>query len=164
MSKEIKASELNKTASRLEKEAEERIETATAMRLFADVQTTKESLDSAVKSLKDKRERDIKHFNEGREKLESIELTVASEEEKMEARVASIRSDGEKQAKEVRAKVKEEIEGIQEATKVREQEAQVKIAGYKNVEEKAEKGAANAVAKKEQAESAYQDFKTKMLV
>ncbi len=82
----------------------------------------------------------------------------------MEARIAHARSDGEKQVKEARFKAEGEIGEIRTGVEAEERDAKIKISGYKKAEEEASRKAGEAVAKKEEAESAYEAYKEKMLV
>ncbi len=164
MGKEVKAGRLSKAIGILEKEAKDATELADALRVVVEVQVTKEALDSTVKSLKEKVERDVKYLNEGKKKLESIELTVVSEEEKAEARIVSIKSNEDSRIEDERVRGDKRIEEIRKDLNKKEQEAQSKIEGFKKVESIAEKAASEAVAKREEAERQYKEFKDKVLV
>ncbi len=164
MSKGINTGELNKAINCLEKEAGEMVELANALRVVTEAQGTRESLDSTNKSLKEKIEKKIEYFNVEEEKLKKIELTVVSEEEKAEARIVSIKKNEDSRIESERARADKRVEEIYKEVNREEQEAQSKVTGFKQVTSAAEKAASEAVVKREEAESAYQDFKTKMLV
>ncbi len=164
MSKGISTNELNMAINRLEKEAGEMVGLASVLRAVTEPQGIKESLDSTNKSLREKIEKRIEYFNVEEEKLKKIELTVISEEEKAEARIADIKKNEDSRIEGERARADKRIEEIRDDANKKEQETQSKLAGFGRVTSIAEKAASEAVAKREEAENAYQDFKTKMLV
>ncbi len=164
MSKGIKTGELNKAINRLEKEASDMAELASALRVVTEAQGTNESLNSTNNSLKEKIEKKIEYFNVEDEKLKKIELTVISEEEKAEAKVAKAHSDSDNRIKEEMVRADKRIEEIREGVNKKDQEAHGRIEGFKRVESAAEKAASEAVAKREEAERQYKEFKDKVLV
>lgn len=164
MSKGINTGDLNKAINSLEKEAKGTLELASALRVVAETQGIKESLDSTNESLKQKIEKKIEYFTVEEEKLKKIELTVVSEEEKAEARIAKIHSDSDSRIKDEGVRADKRIGEIRDDLNAKEQEAQSRTEGFKKVESIAEKAASEAIAKKEEAEREYEEFKDKILV
>ncbi|HEC63724.1 MAG TPA: hypothetical protein ENI23_00355 [bacterium] len=164
MSKGIGTGELNKAINRLEKEASEMAELASALRVIIIAQATKEQLESSNNAIEGKIERNKGYFYEGEEKVKAIELTVASKEEKAEAKIASIKSNTDSRIEDEMTRGDKRIEEIRKGLNKKEQEALGKIAGFDRVTSEAEKAASEAVAKREEAERQYKEFKDKVLV
>ena len=164
MTKEISAGELNKVASRLEKEAADNVEMAKAMRSFADAQNIKMQLDSTNEALERKIAQNKGRYAESEEELKKIELTVLSEEEKAEAKVAEIQHGNDNRIREENDSANNKIEAIGVNLTAKERDAEDRIAGYKKVEDEASRKAGTAVAKKEEAEAALNAVKEKILI
>lgn len=164
MTKEISANELNKVASRLEKEAGENIEMAKAMRAFADAQNIRRQLASDNEVLERKIMQNKECFAESEEVLKNIELAVVSAEEKAEAKVVDVLMDSNTRIKNEADRANKKMEEIGSELRAKERDADVTIEGYKKVEDEASRKAGTAVAKKEEAEAALNAVKDNILI
>ncbi len=163
MTREIGAGELNKVADRLEKEAGEKVEMANALRFFADAQKIRRELASTNEALERKIAQNKERYTESEGELKAIQLTVVSEEEKAEAKVAKVQSEGDVRVKEQINWANKKVEEISDNLRTKERDADVTIEGYKKVEDEASRKAGTAVAKKEEAEAALNAVKDKIL-